>query len=207
MNFTPLLQRLQIAAFCTAAAVLYGIIHDQITARICVEYFTEGHPRIIASTSPTALGFAWGFVATWWVGFILGTLLAAVSHASASSPPTSFAEIRRSIFTLLGVMAAGAALSGVIGYWLTADGRFSLPLPWSMSLSAEHQARFAGVWWAHSASYLFGLGGGVVLIVRVWVHRGRPVIIRLVPSDRAGLWRVVALFVILGYVVWSRFYR
>jgi hypothetical protein len=30
----------KIAITCIAAAILYGIIHDQITARICVEYFT-----------------------------------------------------------------------------------------------------------------------------------------------------------------------
>jgi hypothetical protein len=34
------LQALGIVCMCVGAAVLYGIIHDQITARVCVEYFT-----------------------------------------------------------------------------------------------------------------------------------------------------------------------
>ncbi|MFI5379272.1 MAG: hypothetical protein ACHRHE_08245 [Tepidisphaerales bacterium] len=31
---------------CILAAVCYGIVHDQVTARICVEYFTIGHPPV-----------------------------------------------------------------------------------------------------------------------------------------------------------------
>ena len=36
----PDMQSLGIVLMCVAAAVLYGIAHDQITARVCVEYFT-----------------------------------------------------------------------------------------------------------------------------------------------------------------------
>lgn len=43
-------------ALSVLAAVVYGILHDQITARICVEYFTIGHARLIDSDSPTVLG-------------------------------------------------------------------------------------------------------------------------------------------------------
>lgn len=58
-------------ALSVLAAVVYGILHDQITARICVEYFTIGHARLIDSDSPTVLGLFWGVVATWWVGLPL----------------------------------------------------------------------------------------------------------------------------------------
>jgi len=34
---------------CILAAVFYGILHDQITARICVEYFTIGHPIVFGT--------------------------------------------------------------------------------------------------------------------------------------------------------------
>lgn len=59
---------LKIVALCISASVLYGIVHDQITARICVEYFTVFHPPVFATTSPTLLGFGWGVIATWWAG-------------------------------------------------------------------------------------------------------------------------------------------
>lgn len=70
------MQVLTIIGMSILAAVTYGILHNQVTARICVEYFTIGHPQIIGSTSPTLLGLAWGIVATWWVGLPLGIGLA-----------------------------------------------------------------------------------------------------------------------------------
>jgi hypothetical protein len=59
---------LRIILLCILAAVVYGILHDQVTARVCVEYFTVGHPPIFHTESPTLLAIVWGFVATWWVG-------------------------------------------------------------------------------------------------------------------------------------------
>ncbi len=56
------------------ASVLYGLLHDQVTARVCVEYFTIGHPRVMASKSPTPLALYWGVVAPWWVGLPAGIL-------------------------------------------------------------------------------------------------------------------------------------
>jgi len=53
---------MQVVAMIVAsvvAAIVYGVIHDQITARICVEYFTIRHPRLIDSDSPTVLGLFW----------------------------------------------------------------------------------------------------------------------------------------------------
>lgn len=45
-------EALQITGLCIAAAVRYGILHDQVTARICVEYFIIGHPPLFDTTSP-----------------------------------------------------------------------------------------------------------------------------------------------------------
>jgi len=67
---------LGVVLLAVGASVLYGILHDQITVRVCLEYFTIGHPRIIESESPTLLAFAWGVVATWWMGVLLGLPLA-----------------------------------------------------------------------------------------------------------------------------------
>src|SRR5947199_10373702 len=72
-----------IILLCIAGAVVYGIIHDQITARICVEYFTIGHPAIFGTDDPTLLGLGWGVIATWWVGLILGVPLALCSRVGA----------------------------------------------------------------------------------------------------------------------------
>ncbi len=68
------MEPLKILLLCVDAAIVYGIMHDQITARIYVEYFTVGHPPVFATDSPMLLAFDWGFIATWWVGLILGVL-------------------------------------------------------------------------------------------------------------------------------------
>lgn len=57
-----------IVLFSIAAAIFYGIAHDQITARVCVEYFTIGHLPVFKTTSPTLLALGWGVLATWWLG-------------------------------------------------------------------------------------------------------------------------------------------
>jgi hypothetical protein len=50
------MESLKIVFASIAAAILYGIVHDQFTARICVEYFTVFHPPVFATQSPTLLG-------------------------------------------------------------------------------------------------------------------------------------------------------
>ena len=66
---------LKILLLCIAAAIVYGIVHDQFTACICLEYFTVFHPQIFPTQSPTLLAIGWGILATWWVGAFLGVLL------------------------------------------------------------------------------------------------------------------------------------
>jgi hypothetical protein len=58
-------EALKIILLCVLSAITYGILHDQVTARICVEYFTIGHPPMFATDSPTFLALGWGILATW----------------------------------------------------------------------------------------------------------------------------------------------
>lgn len=67
---------LKIIGLSIVAAILDGVVHDQVTARVCVEYFTIGHPPVFATESPNLLGIGWGIIATWWVGALLGVPLA-----------------------------------------------------------------------------------------------------------------------------------
>ena len=53
-----------IISMSVAAAVVYGVVHDQVTVRVCIEYFTIGHPPVLGIESPTLLGLYWGVVAT-----------------------------------------------------------------------------------------------------------------------------------------------
>ncbi len=65
----------RIVVFSIACAVLYGLVQDQITAHLCVEYFTVGHVSLLGLRDPTLLGLVWGVIATWWVGLLLGVPL------------------------------------------------------------------------------------------------------------------------------------
>src|SRR5262252_1985520 len=103
------MEALKIAVTCVLAAVLYGIIHDQFTARICVEYFTIFHPPIFPTQSPTLLGIGWGILATWWVGVFFAVPMILAARAG-SRPALRAADLLPSIACLLVVMAASAAL-------------------------------------------------------------------------------------------------
>src|SRR5436190_782619 len=81
------MQFLGIIAMCTGAAIVYGVVHDQVTARVCVEYFTIGHPPVFGTDDPTLLGLGWGVIATWWVGAVGGGIVCVRVWRSRSRMP------------------------------------------------------------------------------------------------------------------------
>ena len=64
--------RLRFAAMGLGYLVGYAILQDQVSARLCPEYFTVFHPPIRGLTDPTLLGIAWGFLGAWWGGVTMG---------------------------------------------------------------------------------------------------------------------------------------
>ena len=164
------MQGLRIIGLAVLAAIGYGIVHDQITARICVEYFTIGHPPLFHTTSPTLLALGWGVVATWWVGLPLGLLLAAVARLGGRGK-VSAVELRRPILVLLLTMAAAAGIAGAIGGMLAVSGRVSLPPQLAEILPWDRQVPFLVDLWMHSASYAVGIIGGLALAA--WTLRRR----------------------------------
>ncbi len=147
---------------CVAAAIVYGIVHDQFTAHICVEYFSVFHPPVFPTQSPTLLALGWGVLATWWMGAFLGVLLA-LSAQVGSRPKIAASDLTRPIAKLLCVMGFLAAVSGLTGYMLAFR---KAPPEWIIgSLPPDRYARFMADWWAHSASYAVGFFGGIALCV------------------------------------------
>src|SRR5215471_12695203 len=129
-------QSIAIIFLSVGAAIFYGIIHDQITARICVEYFTIGHPRLIDSDSPTILGLFWGVVATWWVGLPLGLGLAVAARAGRR-PKLAAGQLVSPVVKLLGCILAVAALFGAIGFATSKTGIFHLIEPLASRVPAD----------------------------------------------------------------------
>ena len=165
-------ESLRIALFGLGAAVCYGILQDQVTARICPEYFTVGHgdlgmPSVFHNPSPTILAFAWGVVATWWVGLPLGIALSVCARAGGW-PKLAASDLLRPILVLLAVMAVGAVSGGVFAYHVESVHRF-----YPSGLRPESQLRFTVDRGAHIAAYEVGLLGSLVLCGSTLLRRRR----------------------------------
>ena len=165
------MESLKIVFLSIAAGVLYGIVHDQITVRICVEYFTVFHPPLVPADFPaTLVALAWGVVATWWVGAILGIALALAARAGRRAKLTT-----RSVLPLIGrlllVMAVSATVFGVAGFVLAKEGMV-VPPSWVQShLLPSRFPDFMADWWAHSASYCSAFLGSIALCVIAYRKR------------------------------------
>jgi len=165
-----MIESLKILGVSIVVAVLYGVIHDQITARVCIQYFTVFHPPVFATQSPTLLAFGWGVIATWWVGAFLGVLLAIAARAG-SRPKLSAPTLFKPIGKLMVVMAAGALLAGLLGFVLARRGMVFPPEWVASTMSPAAHASFMADWWAHGASYTVGFFGGITLCVLQYRRR------------------------------------
>jgi hypothetical protein len=154
------------------AAILYGIVHDQITARVCVEYFTIGHPPVFDTEDPTLLGIGWGIIATWWVGALLGLLLARAA-LTGPSPPRTVRSLVRPVALLMLVTGVAALVAGLAGWIAAGQGWVVLLEPLANELPPEKHRAFLADLWAHTTSYFVGAVGGGLVCIRVWKTRNR----------------------------------
>jgi hypothetical protein len=164
------MEALKIVFTCVIAAVIYGIVHDQFTARICLEYFTVFHPPLFQTQSPTLLGIAWGIIATWWVGAFFSVPMILAARAGRRPPLAAF-ELLRPIALLLALMAAIAVLSGITGYVLARRG--VLDTEWLRDIFPLQamRYRFIADLWAHTASYGAAFVGGIAVCVATYRRR------------------------------------
>jgi H+/Cl- antiporter ClcA len=163
---------LRIILWCIAAAVLYGVLHDLVTTRVCLEYFTVFHPPVFPTTSPTLLSLGWGFLATWWVGLILG-IPASLAARAGSRPKLSARDLVRPTLVLLAVMGIVSLLSGIAGYESARSGRDRLTGELAALIPPEKHARFLADLRAHQAAYAAGFLGGIAVCLWIWRRRGK----------------------------------
>lgn len=163
---------LGIVLICIVAAIGYGIIHDQITARICVEYFTIGHPPVFSTTDPTLLGIGWGIIATWWVGLFLGIPLA-ISSRVGSWPKVGVLQLLRPLAIMLTVVGLLALAAGIVGHFAATQKWVWLVEPMASRVPESRHVAFLTDLWAHLASYIGGFLGGIVLCIYILVRRAR----------------------------------
>jgi len=177
---------LKIVLLCVAASVMYGILHDQVTARVCIEYFTIGHPPILDTASPTLLALGWGVLATWWVGLLLG-VPAALASRIGSWPKYDAARLIHPVLALLLFMAAVSLFAGALGFLLAKAGGIWLVEPLRSKVPAAKHAAYLADLWAHLASYAAGLAGGLIICGWTLVKRRRKYLeASLSPSSRSS---------------------
>ena len=164
--------RLQFAALGLVAMVGYGMLQDQVSARLCPEYFTVFHPPIPGLTDPTLLGIAWGFLGAWWGGVLLGYVAGLVATLG-SRPPLASRELVRPLMVLLVVVSAVVLLTG-INVWRHAE-LFGVSLDPALTklLTPERHRPLLIVACYHFAAYASAVIGGVVLCLWVRVERVR----------------------------------
>lgn len=158
------MQFLKIVGMATLAAILYGVIQEEVATRISSLHFTLLHPQLLTANSLTLRALAWGVVSTWWVGLIVGVLLAVAARAGRETRIDS-REVVRPIFVLLAIMALGAFLGG---YWQFRKGSIV-----DGNITPSDGARLFAVDMAHGISYIFGFLGGLALCVWALVLRMR----------------------------------
>ena len=149
------MESLKIVLLAVVACVAYGVVHDQFTARICVEYFTVGHDDRFGTQDPTLLAIGWGVIAAWWVGVLVGIPLAIAARAGNAAKWTA-ARLVRPMLVLVAVTAALAAVAGVIGYFAASRDVVQLVGPIAERLPPEKHVPFLVDLWMHNASYAGG---------------------------------------------------
>jgi hypothetical protein len=164
--------RLRFAAIGLVAMVGYGMLQDQLSARLCPDYFTVFHPPIPGVTDPTLLGVAWGFLGAWWGGVLLGYIAGLVATLG-SRPPVAPRELVRPLVVLLLVVGLVVLLTG-INVWRHAELLgVSLDPALTKLVPPERHRPLLIVACYHFAAYASATIGGVVLCVWVWVERVR----------------------------------
>jgi predicted benzoate:H+ symporter BenE len=165
-------ETIKIIVLAVAAAIVYGILHDQITARVCVEYFTIGHAPVFHTEDPTLLGLGWGVIATWWVGLPLGLVLAAAARVG-SLPKMDARDLLKPVGVMMACCGVLALAAGVVGYVLANVGAVSLDDGLAARIPPARHALFLADGFAHQASYTGGFVGGFILCIWVVMRRYR----------------------------------
>jgi len=159
-------------SYSTAFSICFGLIQDQITIRLCPEYFTIWHPNPLGIHNLTILALYWGVVATWWVGLILGILLSWIA-VWGDKPLPYFAYIRKLLFATTLMSALSAILAGIIA----ASSNFIAP-NWIMGeiarLPLETKRAFSMDLAIHTVAYDSAALLGILITVLLWRKRFKP---------------------------------
>ena len=148
---------------------LYGIIHDQLTYTISPEYYTKfkfyqfglidnGNEAIFPN--PRIEVSAVGFLATWWMGLLIGFILGLVGLIHTDSKAMFQITMKATLLTI-----AITFLTGLIGLGYGIFYLQNTDVNWFLPKNLIDKPHFISVGSMHNFSYLggvIGLIGGII---------------------------------------------
>jgi len=151
-------------------AGLYGILHDQITYTISSEYFTKfkyqqfgfdptwfgGHRQTVAFI---------GFLATWWMGLLIGILLGLTGLIFIN-----YRIMKRAITNGIKMTFVTAALFALIGFFWGKYHLVKTGVDWWLPDGLINKNHFIIVGSIHNFSYLGGVAG-ILLAVTFMIRK------------------------------------
>ena len=160
------------------AALAYGLVNDQITARLSWEYFYYGKDLAAVlgpNVPPDPAGLHWeaarlSLKAAWTVGLIVGVTFLLANNPKPRLPRLTYWDLSRRLAVVLGCCVISAMMLGFCGY-----------MGWLNGLSADFREmtranqfrprRFLMVFGIHLGGYVGGLAG--TLMEAVFIRRSR----------------------------------
>jgi len=153
------------------AQVAYGVLQDQINARLCPEYFTVVHsPKLDGITDPTLLGLLWGFLGSWWGGLLMG-LGVVLSGTLGPAAPVQERHLYRPLVCVLLFQAFVTAACGFAAWQIHGILGLSMPEGLAALIPAERRGALVAVAASHVGTYLSAITASVALCV--WVAMTR----------------------------------
>ncbi len=177
--FSPrfLLGMLGVSICGAVVAGIYGVIHDQFTYTISEEYFTrfKFHQFAYAEPagdSPRLFAGIIGFLASWWVGALVGWIFARVSIGRDQRLP-SHREV--AIFFLIVFSTAATFAFGGWGWgaWRKSTGYAQGWRDWMDASGVIDIESFMTVGYIHNASYMGGIIGTLFALTWLLIIRRR----------------------------------
>ncbi|GHO60399.1 hypothetical protein [Ktedonobacter robiniae] len=163
---------IQIVLLTIGGVVAYGLFMDQVTAHLCVEYFTLGHIDYWNLQDPTLLALEWGVIATWWAGLCASIPVALSARLFPQRPRLLASHLLRPLLVILIGMAGMTLVAGVAGYLMARGGGVTLREPLASLVPPTQKVLFLADGWAHTAAYGSGVLGCIILCFWSWLKRG-----------------------------------
>jgi hypothetical protein len=165
--------RFRLALLGIALLAGYGMLQDQVSARLCPEYFTVFHNPIPGVADPTLLGVLWGFLGAWWGGLIMGYAAGLTATLGTKNPPLGACELVWPMAAVVAGTAAVTALCGVSVHIHAEAMQVQLPAYFERDVPAERHRGLLVVSCYHLAAYAAAVVGSLLLCGWVAAERHR----------------------------------